>query len=123
MAMHLLENLKLDELGGQLVYEFAFVMQPMKIQGGTGSTVAPCANPLRRHKGSLSPPARARGERGLYTTTGRQLNASLNIGFVLFPDLTQLDFTGPLQVLHRLPDSKVHIVRQDSAIPCPATAA
>jgi cyclohexyl-isocyanide hydratase len=36
--------------------------------------------------------------------------ALLNIGFVLFPDLTQLDFTGPLQVLHRLPDSKTHIV-------------
>ena len=34
---------------------------------------------------------------------------TLNIGFVLFPNLTQLDFTGPLQVLHRLPDSKVHI--------------
>jgi cyclohexyl-isocyanide hydratase len=36
--------------------------------------------------------------------------ASLNIGFVLFPDLTQLDFTGPLQVLHRLPGSTTHIV-------------
>jgi cyclohexyl-isocyanide hydratase len=34
----------------------------------------------------------------------------LNIGFVLFPHVTQLDFTGPLQVLHRLPDSKVHIL-------------
>jgi len=34
----------------------------------------------------------------------------LNIGFILFPNLTQLDFTGPLQVLHRLPDSKTHIV-------------
>ncbi len=34
----------------------------------------------------------------------------LNIGFVLFPNVTQLDFTGPLQVLHRLPDSKVHIL-------------
>jgi cyclohexyl-isocyanide hydratase len=32
------------------------------------------------------------------------------IGFVLFPNLTQLDFTGPLQVLHRLPDSQTHIV-------------
>src|SRR5262249_14330848 len=32
------------------------------------------------------------------------------IGFVIFPNLTQLDFTGPLQVLNRLPDSKVHIV-------------
>jgi cyclohexyl-isocyanide hydratase len=27
----------------------------------------------------------------------------------IFPHLTQLDFTGPLQVLHRLPDSATHI--------------
>jgi len=33
-----------------------------------------------------------------------------NIGFVIFPNLTQLDFTGPLQVLHRVPESKTHIV-------------
>jgi len=33
-----------------------------------------------------------------------------NIGFVIFPNLTQLDFTGPLQVLSRLPDSVTHIV-------------
>jgi cyclohexyl-isocyanide hydratase len=33
-----------------------------------------------------------------------------NIGFVIFPDLTQLDFTGPQQVLARLPDSAMHIV-------------
>jgi cyclohexyl-isocyanide hydratase len=32
-----------------------------------------------------------------------------NTGFVIFPHLTQLDFTGPLQVLARLPESKVHI--------------
>jgi cyclohexyl-isocyanide hydratase len=31
-------------------------------------------------------------------------------GFVIFPNITQLDFTGPLQVLHRLPDSQMHIV-------------
>jgi cyclohexyl-isocyanide hydratase len=36
--------------------------------------------------------------------------ATFKIGFVIFPNLTQLDFTGPLQVLHRLPDSKVHII-------------
>jgi cyclohexyl-isocyanide hydratase len=36
--------------------------------------------------------------------------AVFNIGFVLFPNLTQLDFTGPLQVLNRLPDSKTYIV-------------
>jgi cyclohexyl-isocyanide hydratase len=35
---------------------------------------------------------------------------SLNVGFVLFPHLTQLDFTGPLQVLSRLPESRTHIV-------------
>jgi cyclohexyl-isocyanide hydratase len=35
---------------------------------------------------------------------------SFTSGFILFPNLTQLDFTGPLQVLHRLPDSRTHIV-------------
>jgi cyclohexyl-isocyanide hydratase len=33
-----------------------------------------------------------------------------NIGFVIFPNLTQLDFTGPLQVLNRLPNSRTHII-------------
>jgi kynurenine formamidase len=42
-GLHLLENLKLDELATKQVYEFAFVMQPMKAQGFTGSTVAPVA--------------------------------------------------------------------------------
>ena len=42
-GVHLLENLKLDELAAKKVYEFAFVMQPMKMQGATGSTVAPVA--------------------------------------------------------------------------------
>jgi cyclohexyl-isocyanide hydratase len=31
-------------------------------------------------------------------------------GFVIFNNITQLDFTGPLQVLHRLPNSEVHII-------------
>ena len=38
-----------------------------------------------------------------------------NIGFVIFPDLTQLDFTGPLQVLSRLPQSATHIVAKSTA--------
>ena len=42
-GVHLLENLKLDELASKQVYEFAFAMQPLKIQGGTGSTVSPVA--------------------------------------------------------------------------------
>ncbi|OLF75384.1 thiamine biosynthesis protein ThiJ [Maricaulis sp. W15] len=33
-----------------------------------------------------------------------------HIGFLLFDDLTQLDFTGPLQVLTRIPGAKVHLV-------------
>src|SRR4029453_1726405 len=42
-----------------------------------------------------------------------------NIGFVIFPDLPQLDFTGPLQVLSRLPQSATHIVAK-SAAPVPS---
>ncbi len=42
-GLHLLENLKLDELASKKAYEFAFVMQPLKAQGFTGSTVAPVA--------------------------------------------------------------------------------
>ena len=38
-----LENMKLDELAAKRVYEFAFMMQPLKIKGGSGSTVAPIA--------------------------------------------------------------------------------
>jgi kynurenine formamidase len=39
----LLENLRLDELAASGTHEFAFVIEPLKIQGGTGSTVAPIA--------------------------------------------------------------------------------
>jgi len=42
-GVHLLENMKLDELAQKGVHEFAFTMQPLKIQGGSGSTVAPIA--------------------------------------------------------------------------------
>jgi kynurenine formamidase len=42
-GIHLLENLKLDELAARRAYEFALIVQPLKIQGGTGSTVAPIA--------------------------------------------------------------------------------
>lgn len=42
-----------------------------------------------------------------------------NVGFVIFPELTQLDFTGPQQVLARLPQSAMHIVAK-SAAPVPS---
>ena len=38
-----------------------------------------------------------------------------NIGFVIFPDLTQLDFTGPLQVLSRVPQSSTYIIAKSEA--------
>jgi kynurenine formamidase len=42
-GIHLIENLKLEKLANARVYEFAFVVQPLKIKGATGSTVAPVA--------------------------------------------------------------------------------
>jgi kynurenine formamidase len=42
-GIHLLENLKLDDLAASGTSEFALVLQPLKIEGGTGSTVAPVA--------------------------------------------------------------------------------
>jgi len=42
-----------------------------------------------------------------------------NVGFVIFPELTQLDFTGPQQVLARLPQSVMHIIAK-SASPVPS---
>ena len=42
-GVHLLENLKLDELAAKKVYEFAFVMQPLKMKGFSGASVAPTA--------------------------------------------------------------------------------
>jgi len=42
-GIHLLEIMKLDDLAAKKAYEFAFVMQPLKLKGFTGSTVAPSA--------------------------------------------------------------------------------
>jgi kynurenine formamidase len=42
-GVHLLENMKLDELAAKDVYEFALILQPLKLEGATGSTVAPIA--------------------------------------------------------------------------------
>ena len=46
LAVHgifLLENMNLEALAAHGVYEFALLVQPLKIKGGTGSTVAPVA--------------------------------------------------------------------------------
>jgi kynurenine formamidase len=42
-GIHILENMKLDALAARRIYEFALIVEPLKIQGGTGSTVAPIA--------------------------------------------------------------------------------
>jgi kynurenine formamidase len=42
-GVHLLENMKLDELVASGRSEFCFMMQPLRMRGFTGSTVAPAA--------------------------------------------------------------------------------
>jgi kynurenine formamidase len=42
-GVHLLENLRLEHLAAEHAYETAFIMEVLKIKGGTGSTVAPIA--------------------------------------------------------------------------------
>jgi kynurenine formamidase len=54
-GVHLLENMKLDELAERRLYEFAFMMQPLKIAGGTGSTVAPSALVVARQPSTSMP--------------------------------------------------------------------
>jgi len=38
------------------------------------------------------------------------MDTPLQIGFLLFPNLTQLDLTGPAQVLSRVPGARTHLV-------------
>src|SRR4051812_30239075 len=42
-GIYLLENLELEKLAASGATEFAFMVQPLKIKGGTGSAVAPIA--------------------------------------------------------------------------------
>jgi cyclohexyl-isocyanide hydratase len=38
------------------------------------------------------------------------MNNPIHIGFLLFPNVTQLDLTGPAQVLSRVPNARVHLI-------------
>ena len=40
---------------------------------------------------------------------------TLHLGLLLYPGLTQLDLTGPFEVLSRLPGAQVHLVWKDTA--------
>jgi cyclohexyl-isocyanide hydratase len=39
----------------------------------------------------------------------------MRIGFVVFPNIMQLDLTGPYEVLAQLPDAEMHLVWKDTA--------
>ena len=48
---------------------------------------------------------------------------TIHVGMLLFPELTQLDLTGPFELFHRLPDVQVHlawksldVVRSDTGL-------
>ena len=45
----------------------------------------------------------------LPTHESRYMNDVIHIGFLIFPKITQLDLTGPAQVLSRVPGAKVHL--------------
>ena len=42
-GIYLIESLKLDELLDKNVDEFAFIVEPLKLTGATGSAIAPLA--------------------------------------------------------------------------------
>jgi kynurenine formamidase len=42
-GIHMLESLKFDEPAAKRVNEFALILEPLKLKGATGSTVAPIA--------------------------------------------------------------------------------
>jgi cyclohexyl-isocyanide hydratase len=55
---------------------------------------------------------------GIVQGQGRKAMQTVNVGFVIFPNLTQLDFTGPLQVLSRVPGAAMHIIaKSDAPVP------
>src|SRR5262249_19971799 len=57
-------------------------------------------------------------DRGIWTSAGVTAGMDLALAMIeadLFPELTQLDLTGPQQVLARLPQSAMHIVAKSDA--------
>jgi len=44
-----------------------------------------------------------------------ETNNHLHIGAIIFPRLDQSDFTGPFEVLSRIPDSTFHIAWKEKA--------
>ncbi len=40
----------------------------------------------------------------------QQKPAGFTIGLLIFPRMTQLDFTGPFEVFARIPETKIHVL-------------
>ena len=49
------------------------------------------------------------------------MSNDIHIGFLIFPQMTQLDVTGPAEVLSRVPGAKIHMIWKDLK-PVPADA-
>src|SRR5258708_3619690 len=48
------------------------------------------------------------------TQIGTSETLPLELGAILFPGVDQADFTGPFEVLSRLPNSRFHILAKDT---------
>ena len=44
-----------------------------------------------------------------------------NVGIIVFPNITQLDMTGPFEVFSRMPGARVHLIWKDSRMLCSDT--
>src|SRR5260370_41785421 len=58
----------------------------------------------------LDPGIHQPSQESLRSGKGSSMSTPLQIGLVLFPKVTQLDFTGPLQVFSGIPGAKVHLI-------------
>jgi cyclohexyl-isocyanide hydratase len=48
--------------------------------------------------------------------TGPQITMQpLSVGCLIFPQMDQIDFTGPFEVLSRMPDTTVHVAGKELA--------
>ncbi len=49
----------------------------------------------------------------------QQTPSNFTIGMLIFPKMTQLDFTGPFEVFARIPETKVHVLTRGRTARCP----
>jgi cyclohexyl-isocyanide hydratase len=50
----------------------------------------------------------------MVTMTTNANTPPIHIGMLLFPDITQLDLTGPFEFFHRIPGARVHLAWKDT---------